>query len=69
VSSISNRVVKSLRVIGYSLIPYENSARFIADPTREVLSFGDVIKKKLENTVGLFLIESDDFLRVDWVDI
>jgi hypothetical protein len=56
-------------VIGYSLIPYENSASFIADPTREVLSFGDVIKKKLENTVGLFLIESDDFLRVDWVDI
>jgi hypothetical protein len=56
-------------VIGYSLIPYENSTSFIADPTREVLSFGDVIKKKLENTVGLFLIESDDFLRVDWVDI
>lgn len=35
-SSISNWVVRSLRVIGYPLIPYEDSASFIADLTREV---------------------------------
>lgn len=68
-STISNGVVKSLRVIGDSLIPYEHGASFIADPTREILSFGDVIEKELEDAVRLFLVEADDLLRVNWVYI
>lgn len=50
-STISNGVVKSLRVIGDSLVPYEHGASFIPDPTREILAFGDVIKKELEDAV------------------
>lgn len=68
-SAVSNGVVECLRVIGDSLIPYKNCASFIADSTREVLSLGDMVEKEFENTVGLFLVKSDDFLRVDRVDI
>lgn len=68
-SSISDRVVKGLRVISDPLIPYKDSACFIANPARKVLSLGDVIKKELENTIGLFLVEPDNLLRVNWVDI
>lgn len=56
-------------MISDPLIPYKDSAGFIANPARKVLSLGDVIKKELKNTVGLFLIETDNFLRVNWVDI
>lgn len=56
-------------MIGDSLIPYEHGASFIADPTREILSFGDVIEKELEDAVRLFLVEADDLLRVNWVYI
>lgn len=68
-STISNGVIKSLRVIGDSLVPYENGASFIADPTREILSFGDVIEKEFEDAVRLLLLEPDDLLCVNWVYI
>ena len=68
-STISNGVVKSLRVIGNPLVPYKDGPSFIADATREILSFGNVIEKELEDAVRLFLIEADDLLCVNWVDI
>jgi hypothetical protein len=56
-------------VIGDSLVPYKYSASFITDPTREILSLGDVIEKEFEDAVRLFLVKTNDFLRVDWVYI
>jgi hypothetical protein len=63
-SSLSGRIVQSLRVLCTSLIPHHNGARLVAYTAGEVLTMTDVIEQESEEVVGFVVVETDYAFRV-----
>lgn len=61
--TLPGRIVESLGMVGDALVPHEHGARLVPDAALEVLSLGDVVEQKIENTVGFLLVEANCVVR------
>ena len=68
-SSVTSRVVQSLRMVCDTLIPDKHSSGLVAYTALKVLTLGNMVEKKAEEIVRLFIVKPHNPPGIDGIDI